>query len=482
MKSLVLNPSSKFTKNVVRDVLYGCWCKGKRIGGGTVPPFALLEIATILKQDGNEVAFLDAQAEQIPFEKVASQAKDFDAIVISTSTMTFREDADYLLGLKEENPKLTTVIFGSHSTFMPRYCLAHPGIDIIVRHEPEFIIRDLFGEMRKSDGNWKAVRGIGFSQNGEVILNPPYPFINLNDLPFPDVTLLPKDIHYFNPLVRRMPYITTTTSKGCPGRCTFCTAPYFDGKKIRFQSADYILREIEYFIENGYREVYFRDDTFFVNKKRDKELCQKIIEKKLDITWLANARINLIDKETMELAKGAGCHTVKFGVESGVQEILDRMHKGYQIEQAYRVFKWAREVGINTHAHVMLGTPGETLKTLERTIRFVKELNPTTATFGICTPYPGTPLFEEVAKKAPEIEDGSATDLSKLHTEGLFNEYFTDLNREQLKRAVRRAYRKFYLRPSYWVKIAFKQLCSLDDIKRLSIAATNVLDFIFRGE
>lgn len=482
MKILVLNPASKFTKNVVRDVLYGCWCKGKRIGGGTVPPFALLEIATILKQDGNEVVFVDAQAEQIPFEKVASVAKDFNAVVVSTSTMSFREDADYLLGLKEENPRLISVIFGSHPTFMPHYSLAHPGVDIIVRYEPEFIIRDLFREMRRSNGNWKKVRGIGFSYNGKVVLNPPYPFINLNELPFPDVTLLPKDIHYFNPLVRRMPYITTTTSKGCPGRCTFCTAPYFDGRKIRFQSADYILREIEYFIEHGYREVYFRDDTFFVNKKRDEKFCKEIIRRKLDITWLANARINLIDKETMEMAKEAGCHTIKFGVESGVQEILDKMHKGYQIEQAYQVFEWAQEVGINTHAHVMLGNPGETIETLERTIQFVKELNPTTATFGICTPYPGTPLFEEVARKAPEIEDGSATDLSKLHTEGLFNEYFTHLTKEDLKKAVRRAYQKFYLRPSYWFKIAFNQLRSVEDIKRVSIAATHVLDFIFRGE
>ena len=482
MNVLVLNPSSRVTKNVVRDVLYGCWCKGKRIGGGTVPPFELLKIATILKNDGNDVIFLDAQAEQRPFEDVAEMTSDFDVLIISTSTMSFREDADTLLELKRINQKLRTVIFGSHPTFMPQYSLAHEGVDIIVRHEPEFIIRDLIRCLRGGDDDWKSVEGIGFKENGKVVLNPEYPFIeNLDELLFPDVTMLPKNIDYFNPIVKRMPYITTTTSKGCPGRCTFCTAPYFDGMKVRFQSADYVVREIEYFLEHGFREVYFRDDTFFVKKKRDVQICEDIIKKDLDVTWLANARVNMIDKEMMEIAKAAGCHTIKFGIESGAQKILNKMRKGYRIEQAYKVFEWVHEVGINTHAHVMIGNPGDTVETVNRTIEFVKELNPTTATFGICTPYPGTPLFDEVAQIFPEIADGTASDLSKLHLEGLFNEYYTNMTKEEVEQSVQRAYRAFYLRPSYFLK-TLRQIKSVDDIKRISIAATNVLDFSIRGE
>jgi len=483
MKVLILNPTSKYAKNVVRDVLYGCWCKGKRIGGGKVPPFHLLEIATILQKDGHEIKLIDAQAEQIPFSEISGEIRQFDAVVVQTSTMTFREDADYLLDLKKIKQNLLTVIFGSHPTFMPHYCLVHPGIDVIIRYEPEFAVRDLFRQIdNNKQGEWKSIKGIGYRQNGKNIINEPYPFIDLNTLPFPDVSLLPQKIHYFNPLVRRMPYITTTTSKGCPGRCTFCTAPYFDGKEIRYQDAGYVVGEIEYFINQGYREIYFRDDTFFVNKKRDEQICNEIIKKKLDVTWIANARINLIDKETMKLAKKAGCHTIKFGIESGVQEILNNIKKGYLLDQAYQVFRWAHEVGINTHAHVMIGNPGETKSTIEKTIMFVRRLNPTTATFGICTPYPGTALFEEIKEKYPEIEDGTASDLSKLHTEGLYNELFTNLTNEQLRKAVRRAYRKFYLRPSYWLKMLLTQLRNIDDLKRISIAATNVIDFIVRGD
>ncbi|UCD57652.1 MAG: cobalamin-dependent protein, partial [Candidatus Hydrogenedentota bacterium] len=224
MRILVLNPSSKVTKNVVRDVLYGCWCKGKRIGGGTVPPFALLQVATILFRN-HEGAFLDAQAEQLDCEAVKKDIFDYDVVVISTSTMSFREDAEYLLDLKRVHPRLCTVVFGSHPTFMPQYCLAHDGIDIVVRYEPEFVLRDLMDAIMRGGDEWKSIRGIGYKEDGRYHLNEKYPFIeSLDALPFPDVTLLPTRVDYFNPLVRRMPYITTTTSKGCPGKCVFCTA------------------------------------------------------------------------------------------------------------------------------------------------------------------------------------------------------------------------------------------------------------------
>jgi len=364
---------------------------------------------------------------------------------------------------------------------MPSYCLSHDGIDIIIKHEPEFILKELI-DLISSNKDYSHLKGIGFKRDNQIVINDNYPFIeDLDEIPFPDVDLLPKGIDYFNPIIKRTPYITTTTSKGCPGKCSFCTAPGFDGKIVRFQSSDYVIDEIKYFISKGIKEIYFRDDTFFVNKKRDCRIFEYIIKNNLDITWLANARINLMDEKTIQLAKRAGCHTIKIGVESGNQDILDEMNKGYSIDQAYRVFEWARKAGMKTHAHVMIGNPGDTRESVEETIKFVLKLNATTATFGICTPYPGTPLFETVKSKFPEIGDGSSSDLSKLHVEGLFNEYYTSLKKDELRKLVRHAYRKFYLRPSYWIRSIKWQLTGIDDIKRISIAATNIFDFIFRG-
>lgn len=481
MRILVLNPCSKFTKNVVRDVLYGCWCKGKRIGGGTVPPFALLQIATILKKDGNDVTFLDLQAEQKMIGSLSDLVKNIDIVIISTSTMSFKEDIGLLGELKKNNAHLVSIIFGSHPTFLPRHSLNAQSVDIIVRYEPYFILSDLVKALAYSDDSWKTVDGIGYRQDGIIQLNRPYDLMDLDLLPIPDVSFLPKKVDYYNPLIRRLPYITSVTAKGCPGRCTFCTAPYFDGSKMRFKSAGYVLKEIEYYGANGFREVYFRDDTFFVNKDRDREICEEILKRNIDISWLCNTRVDKVEKDLFLLAKKAGCHTVKIGIESGVQALLDNMKKGYKLEQGIEAFRVLENIGIKTHAHVMLGVPGENKETIKQTIRYALKLNPTTVTFGICTPYPGTPLYDQLLKDSPEIGDGTEADFSKLHCQGIFNEFFTHLKRDELEKALRLAYRGFYLRPLYLLK-CFSQIKGIDDIKRIGIAGCNVIDFSIRGE
>lgn len=483
MKILVLNPSSIYTTNVVRDVLYGCWCKGKRIGGGTVPPYFLLSVATVLRQDGHDVTFIDAMGEQLPVEMVKRriQGQGYQLAISGTSTMTMNEDAAFLSALKQGEPGLTTIVFGSHTTFMPDHALTKPGVDIIVRREPEFVVRDVVRGMEAGNGEWKKVLGIGYMQDGKAVVNEHYPFIDkLDVLPFLDVSFFPSHIDYFNPIIKRMPYITTITSRGCPSKCTFCTAPFFYGPRFRVRSGPSVVDEVRSYVEAGFREVYFRDEIFTVNKKRTQEICEGIIELGLDVTWICNAKVGLIDKPTMALMKKAGCHLIKFGVESGVQEVLDRVIKGFKIEQTVETFKWAHEVGIDTHAHTMLGMPGDTRATVARTIEFIKEIDPTTATFGVCTPYPGTPLFDEVSAQV-DMGDAADLDLSQLHTTARYNELYTELTRDEVEKAIRRAYRRFYLRPSYVLSRAGK-IASLGELKRVTIAGTKIFDFTVRGD
>lgn len=481
MRILILNPGSKYTKNVIRDVAYGCWCKGRRIGGAKIPPFILMQIASILdKNKDNKVDFIDASGEGININKIESIAKDYDIAIISTSTMSFFEDADYLLQLKKANARLKTIIFGSHPTFLPEVCLKHDGVDFIIIHDPEFAIRNLI-EALNDNRDFHKIKGIGYNEQGREIINERYPLFNLDELPFIDLKFLPK-VNYFNPIVRLMPYIAISTSRGCPGKCTFCTAPYFEGTHLRFQSADYVLKELKYFKENGIREIYFRDETFFVDKARDKKILHTLIEEKINLSWLANARIGLIDEEIIKLAHNAGCHTIKFGVESGNQELLNRMKKGYKKEKAIEIFDFCNKIGMKTHAHVMIGVPGETEETLNQTIDFVKRLNSTTATFGICTPYPGSPLFDEVAEKCPEILTSIKTNLKNLHQDGYYNKYYTEMEPEKIEKYVKIAYRKFYLRPGKILDIAKKNIRNFDDIKRILRAAINIFKFIIYGE
>jgi anaerobic magnesium-protoporphyrin IX monomethyl ester cyclase len=477
MKVLILNPPSKSTKNVLRDLIYGCWCKGKRIGGAKVPPLNLLYIATVLRDNGHEVELLDALAEQRDLDYVSKIAKRYDSIVISTSTMSFDEDSQVLAELKKANKDLDTIIFGSHPTFMPEYALKKGSIDIIVRREPEYVIRDVVNALEKGDDSWKKIRGIGYRENGKQILNEFYPFIeNLDEVPFPDRALLPERLDYFNPIIKRIPYTTMMTSRGCPGKCTFCTVPYFYGSSVRKRSAENVLDELRLIEKQGYREVWIRDETFTFFRERNERVCKTIIDEKMDLTWICNARVGTVDNEIMELMKKAGCHMIKFGVESGVQEVLNNVKKGVKVEMTRKNFKEAHEVGMDTHAHIMLGMPGDTRETVEKTIRFVREIDPTTATFGICTPYAGTELFQSVIEKHPEILDGSSQDLEKVHETAFFNQYFTDLKPEELEGYVKKAYRNFYFKPGYVLKW-LRKIRSMDELKRAVLAGTNIFEF-----
>ena len=485
MRALILNPPSTVSKNVVRDTLYGCWCKGRRIGGLNPPPLNLVSVATVVREAGHETRFWDAPAEGNTLADVVAQAVNYDACITSTSTMTFREDAAVLAAMREKQPKLFTMVFGSQATFMSPEAVKHPGVDVAVRREPEFVVRDVLAGMEDGDA-WQQVKGITFQRERndgehETVINPDYPYIEPLDLiPIPDRSLFPQGIDYFNPIVRRMPYTTMITSRGCPALCAFCTAPTFHGKQARTNSAERILEELENVVSLGYKEVFFRDETFTAYKERNWEICEGILSRGLDLTWICNGRVDMIDRKTMEIMKKAGCHYVKFGVESGDQRVLDNIRKGTLVEQAIQAFYWAKEVGLDTHAHFMLGNPGDTKATVNKTIEHAKRLEATTASFAISTPYPGTPMFDEVAKLHPEIADGSQADLGGVHHQAFYTDTYCDLTPDELKQYQLKAYRSFYMRPGYllsWIP----RMKSLEEFRRISLAGSNILTFAVQG-
>lgn len=477
MRILVLIPPSKFSRNVARDLLYGCWCKGKRIAGTQFPPISQLLVATVMRDCGHEVKLLDAAGTETSLETVTEMCRNFDIVVVLTSSMSLNEDAEVLEGLKESNPDLKCVVYGGQVTAEPEATLSREGIDIVIRREPEFALRDLAKAWASGNGAWEDIKGISFRKDGDVVSNPDYPLIeNMDELPVPDRTMLAGEIDYFNPVVKRMPFTTMFTSRGCPGKCTFCSSPTFYGRNIRFRSAESVLNELETVVEQGYREVFFRDEIFTVSKKRVFEVCKGIKERGIDITWICSARIGSVTLEMMREMKDAGCHMLRLGVESGVQELLDNVKKGIKVEQTKEVFKWAHEAGLDTHAHMMIGIPGETRETLAETMDFIKEVDPTIVTFGILTPYAGTPLFDELREVHPEIGDGTEADLSRLHTESFFNEHFTDLTDEELSTFIRKVYRGFYMRPAYLFKW-IKRIGDLDEFKRVALAGMQVMEF-----
>lgn len=479
MKIAVIEPQLESRSNVIRDVIYGCWCGGKRIGGATVPPFEQLTIATILQADGHEVVFVDAQAEQIGFEEVVQRVNGAQLAITSTSVMTMRGDASYVRRLKERIPGLRIAAYGSHPTFLPEDTLKK-GIDFAIQREPEWVLRDLARCLDKGDeAGGRAILGVATLEDGGALKkNPRYPFIeDLDEIPAINVSFLPKDVVYFNPIVRNLPYITVSSSHGCPAKCNYCTAPFFHGTRTRFQSAPKVLADIEYYLSQGIREIYYRDETFTADRQRVIEICQGIIERDLRFTWICNARVDTVDREMLELMKQAGCHLIKFGAESGNQDVLDAIKKGITLEQTRDAFRWCNEVGINTHAHLMVGMPGDTINSMNDTLNLALEIEPTTVTFGVCTPYPGTPLFRDVVRKDASIGDGTDNAaMVRLHTEGDFNHLYCSVDGSTLQQTVRRFYRAFYLRPKYVIQMLMR-IRNGNMLRNAIIGGLNVFGF-----
>jgi radical SAM superfamily enzyme YgiQ (UPF0313 family) len=479
---LFLKPPSEVAgQNVVRDFVYGCWCNGRRIGGMQMPPLNELYVTTHVRSAGIDAELLDAQATPGKYKSLLDSAfANVRAVVLMTSTQSFRHDVSVLRRIKDLNPRINSVLFGSHPTFMPEYCLQADEVDYVVRREPEETLKDLLCHMME-DRAHEELLGIAYKSGGRIVVNPDRPYMDMNDLPIPDRSLLPEGVDYFNPVVKRLPYTTMQTARGCPGRCVFCTAPSFYGKKYRYKSADNVVNELKEIAKLGYREVIIRDETFTTNKRRNREICERMIDEEIDLSWIANARTDLIDCEMMALMKKAGCHMVKFGVETGNDEILRNYKKGTTTAQAREVFKIAHDLRMETHAHVVLGGPGESRETIEKTIRFVKELDPTTASFGILTPYPGSPLFDMVAEKQPAIRDGSDSTMKNLHAEGFYSEAICGMSGEELSKLVVRSYRKFYWRPMYLLK-RLLSIRSLEQFMILTVAGLNIFQFALTGK
>ena len=472
MNILVLNPPNRFEEKINRDLIYGCWCKGNRVSNIQLPNLTLLYIATVIKQAGYNVKLVDALAENKKLEDLLNIIENFDAVIVSTSNTTFREDVYVLSELKKKNERLKTIICGAHPTVYPD-CIKEEHIDFGIQREIEQTTVDLLDAMenKKDFGN---VLGISYKKDGKIFVNAMRPFIkNLDELPFPDRTLINKD-QYFHPLAERLPFTTMMTSRGCIGRCIMCTSPDFYGHIYRMRSPENILKEMELVQQQGYKEVLIRDETFTVNKQRAMKMCEGIIERKIDLTWSCNSRVDTIDEELAIMMKRAGCHTVWFGVESGDQEILDKMKKGVKVETIENTFKVLHKVGMKTHAHFIFGNVGETRESVKKSIAFMKKIKPTTVDIGITTPFPGTELFNMIKEKTEEIGDGTQLPMHDIHTKTFFNKYICELSDSELEQATFDAYKAFYMRPSY-VADRFIQVRSFSELMLVLRGAVSVL-------
>ena len=434
-----------------------------------IPPLGLTYIGAVLEEEGHNVTIHDCQLGMTHQELIKELTSDSPELVgISATTPTFPSALRTGREVKQSLPETVVVIGGVHVTALPREVMNFKCFDIAVIGEGEKTMEELAAHLEeKGICNLQEVSGTAYRENGRLRFTKPRPLIqNLDSLPYPARHLLPplSDYKPTPASYKRLPLAHLITSRGCPYQCTFCDRSIF-GYKYRARSVENVMGEIEELVDRyKVREIKFFDDTFTLDEKRVFEICREFKERKIDIGWCCLTRVDCISKEMLVAMKDAGCWQVLFGLESGDAKMLSLLKKGSTVEQNEKAVRLAHEVGLSVRADFIVGTPGETVESIERTLRFATRLNMDFSHFNKFTPYPGTELYRNLTKAGYKFDFTSRSCSQLDHSNIMYTS--EGMREEQLRDLIDNMYKRYYLRPRYILK-QMGQIRSLADIKRL---------------
>jgi anaerobic magnesium-protoporphyrin IX monomethyl ester cyclase len=414
------------------------------------PPLGLAYLAAVLDQDGYEVKIWDCPVCEIDHEKLKAELASFQPSLVGIGSMTPTIESAFKSAVvaKEACPDAKVVVGGPHVTFMDKETLAQePAIDVVVRGEGEETLSELVTHLPNLSG-LEDVKGITFRKGDQIIKTPNRPFIqDLDALPRPAFNLLP--IEKYRILGRKL--LPIMSSRGCPFQCSFCVASQMFGAGFRARNPKKVLDELEWLRdEYGAQGISFQDDTLTFNRKRILEICDGIMERKINLRWGCGTRADVVTKEILAKMQKAHCDEICFGVESGCQRIRDALKKRVSTEQIENAIKWAKEAGIFVTASIILGYPGETKETLMQTLEFIRKVEPDDVYLCHATPYPGTELRALVERNGWKMEK----DWKLYNT---MNPIFEDpqLPAKEIALMRKKFYDKFYS-PRYIIRQAVK--------------------------
>lgn len=292
------------------------------------------------------------------------------------------------------NKEVKIVVGGTHPTIDPEGTLSNGEFDYLVRGEGEFTFLELVGGKDVSE-----IAGLSYKKKGEIINNPPRPFIkDLDSLPFPS-----RDLFLNN--TSNIDYENIITGRGCPYSCIYCASNKIWDRKVRFRSPYNVIMELIYLKEKFNSPIlYVVDDTFTLRKDRAKEICRGIIKRNLDLKWKCDTRVDCIDYELVSLMKQAGCIRIKIGVETGSEKIMKKIKKGLTKDKIRKGVEVIKKVGLPLTAYLMAGFPGETNDDIRQTIQFGKEIDADYYSLSIVAPYLGTEIYDEFLSSGNKID------------------------------------------------------------------------------
>ena len=413
---------------------------------------------------------LDAPPHYVSAEQTINIAKEYEFLVLFTSTPGFPGDIGLAQAIKAANPGIKIAFVGPHVSVLPEKSLkACPAIDFVCRKEFDLSVVE-FAQGKPLE----QITGISYLNNGSVVHNPDRAEIqHLDTLPHvTDVYKRDLDVRRYNVPFLLNPFVSLYTTRGCPAQCTFCLWPQtLSGHPWRKRSSDDVAREMAKAKDYWpfVKEFFFDDDTFNIQKARTIELCSKL--KPLNLTWSCTSRVTT-DYETLKAMKEAGCRLLIVGYESGDQQILKNIKKGATIERARQFTKDCHKLGLVIHGDFIMGLPGETHETINTTIAFAKELDVETIQVSVAHAYPGTELYDYAVKNGFFLAD------SKMVDDGghqLAHIQYPGLPADEILDAVHRFYDEYYFRPKAIFRILRKAAFDSGDRKRLYKEAKSFL-------
>jgi hypothetical protein len=437
-------------------------------------PLWLIYAAALTEQNGFAIEFIDAPAKQWNEDEclayIQQTASNYDLFVLDTSTPSIYSDLRFAASLKRTYPNSFIVLVGTHPTATVNETMdAERAVDAIARGEYDVTILEL-AKALSANRQINTVLGLSYRSNGHIIHNDNRePLEELDQIPMAAKFIKEHlDVYDYVFPAATYPAIQIFTGRGCPARCNYCVYPQvMHGHKYRQRTTQNVVEEFLYIAENfpDVKEIVIEDDTFTIEKKRVLEICEMLIANNMHkrFKWLCNARVNL-DYETMKMMKKAGCRLLIPGVESFNQEILKNIKKGTTTKQIEEYMLNARRAGLLVHACYMVGNPGETKETMQKTLEAALRFNTDTAQFFPLIPYPGTEAYDW-AKKNGYITGNYE---EYCHEDGTVSCVLNrpELSAEELVDFCSMARRKYYLRPRYILHRLYMGLTDFNDLKR----------------
>jgi len=436
-----------------------------------LPPMDLMYMAAVAEEI-TEPCYYEAKIVDYSLVENSSEQFKFDLqefkpdyLVVNVASTTLENDLSVLQVAKDILPNITTIVKGAHFlTSNTDVLYKYRTLDLVIVGEAEITLKEIL-----KGKDYSKIKGLCYRDGFVAKFTGKRPFIqDLDKLPFPARHLVNNDL-FKRPDNNKVQAIIKV-SRGCPHHCFFCLATPVSGAKVRVRSVENIIAEIKECVETyKITNFLFWADLFNADREWTMDLCEKIIESGLEITWSSNTRADTADDEMAELMYQSGCRLVSIGVESGSQYILDKIGKKITIDEIRDTVKIFKRAKIKVYNYFVIGLPWDDEDTVEDTIDFAIELDSDFVSFYTATPLPGTRFCKYALEKSLLDEKSS---FEGAYFEPVVNTHF--LTKERILELHKQAIKRFYLRPMFILR-SILNIRSIAELKNYAKAGLGIL-------